>query len=384
MGGAVTGMMNGASTRAADRHAIQMVDVAAQHAEIAADLEPRVLDVLRSGQYIGGRHVAEFERDYARFVGTAHCVGVANGTDAIELALRAVGVESGDEVLVPANTFIATAEAVSRIGARPVPVDVDAEHLLLSAEAVAAARTTATRAVVPVHLYGQVAPMERIAAAADGLPIIEDAAQAQGARRNGRTAGALALAGATSLYPGKNLGAAGDAGAVTTDDDEIAERIRLLADHGSRRKYEHEAVGMNSRLDAVHAVVLTAKLRRLEEWNDRRRALAARYTELLTDAPRIGLPSTMDGNEHAWHLYVVQVAERDAVVARLADAGVHAGVHYPRPWYLSPAYRSTDAPSCPVAEAATARILSLPIHPHLTDADQERVVAALIEAVARS
>ncbi|MGP3535756.1 DegT/DnrJ/EryC1/StrS family aminotransferase [Microbacterium sp. RD1] len=364
---------------------IPLVDVAAQHAELAPELEPLILDVIRSGHLVGGPHVAAFERAYADFVGTAHGLGVANGTDAIEIALRAVGVEAGDEVLVPGNTFIATAEAASRIGARPVPVDVDPVHLLIDPDAVAAAVTPRTSAIVPVHLYGQVAPMEQLTtiAAAHGLPIVEDAAQAQGARRNGRSAGAWGLAAATSLYPGKNLGAYGDAGAITTDDAEVDARMRLAANHGSREKYVHEVVGMNSRLDAVQAAMLTVKLRHLPAWNARRREIAERYDRLIEGGEHLQLPKTMAGNEDAWHLYVIRVDDREGVRAALGRADIEAGVHYPQPWYLSPAYEHLGyrAGTCPVAEDAAARILSLPIHPHLDQAQQERVVDALHQAV---
>lgn len=365
---------------------IALVDVRAQHAEIADEVEPVVLDLLRSGQYIGGAAVDEFERAYAEMVGAAHCIGVANGTDAIEFALRAVGVGPGDEVIVPANTFIATAEAVSRIGALPVPADVDPEHLLLDPAAVATALTARTRAVVPVHLFGQVAPIDELACVLRdaGVPIVEDAAQAQGARRHGRVAGALGVIAATSLYPGKNLGGAGDGGAVTTSDEQFADHVRLYANHGSRRKYRHEIVGANSRLDAFNAVVLSVKLAKLEEWNERRRAVANRYLELLEGIEGVRLPTSMAGNEDAWHLFVVRLDDRDWVRERLAQDGIEAGVHYPQPWYLSPAYRNERiGRECPVAEDAAEHILSLPIHPHLTRDAQDRVVESLIEAVER-
>jgi len=360
---------------------VPAVDVAAQHAELADEIEPLVLDVLRSGHYVGGSHVRLFERAYAEAIGVGHCIGVGNGTDAIELALRAVDVAPGDEVIVPGNTFIATAEAVSRIGAIPVPVDVDADHLLLSPAHVADAMTERTRAIVPVHLYGQVAPVDEIVVLADahGVAVIEDAAQAQGARRHGKSAGAWGRVAATSLYPGKNLGAIGDAGAVTTDDAGLAERVRLMANHGSRVKYDHEVVGMNSRLDALHAAVLTVKLRHLPEWNDRRRALAARYTASLGDLAGVTLPGSIPGNEHVWHLYVVRVPDRAAVTAAFAAAGIEAGVHYPQPWYLSPAYAHLGhgQGTCPVTERAAPQILSLPIHPHLTAVQQDLVIETL-------
>jgi len=364
---------------------IPLVDLRAQQAEIADETEPLVLEALRGAGFIGGPHVAAFEAAYAAFLGTGHCIGVANGTDALELALRAVGVGVGDEVIMPANTFIATAEAASRIGATPVAVDVDPEHLLISPEAVAAAVTQRTRAIVPVHLFGQVAPVEALESiAADaGVPIVEDAAQSQGATRNGRKAGTLGRIAATSFYPGKNLGASGDAGAVMTDDDDLARQVRLMANHGSSVKYRHDVVGMNSRLDAIHAITLNAKLARLERWNEQRRAAAQRYADLLADVPGVRLPTSMPGNVDVWHLYVVRVAERDRVLAELNAAGVGAALHYPDPWHLTPAYASTGvAGSCPVAEGAAAEILSLPLYPHITAEQQQDVVAALTAALA--
>lgn len=366
---------------------IPLVDLKAQQAEIAAETEPLILDVLRSAWFIGGPHVAAFEADYAAFCGVRHCVGVANGTDAVELALRAVGVKPGGEVIMPANTFIATAEAASRIGAIPVPVDVDEQYLLIDPAKVAQAITPRTQAIVPVHLYGQVAPVDLLTqmAADAGVPIVEDAAQSQGATRHGRAAGSLGAIAGTSFYPGKNLGASGDAGAVTTSDAELANSVRLMGAHGSAVKYRHDVVGMNSRLDAVHAVTLAAKLRRLPEWNARRQAAAARYAELLGDVAGVRVPASMPGNSDVWHLYVVRVADRDRVLAQLNAAGVGAGLHYPDPWHLTPAYASLGyaAGTCPVAERAAGEILSLPMYPHLTDEQQRFVADRLTDAVGK-
>lgn len=361
---------------------IPLVDLAAQSAEIVDEVLPVLERVLRTASFVGGEPVREFEAGFAAYTGVSHCVGVGNGTDALELALRAAGVTAGDEVILPANTFIATAEAVSRIGASPVLVDVDPDRLLIDPLLVDKAITARTRAVVPVHLFGQVAPMEPLAdlTGAAGIALVEDAAQAQGARRAGRTAGTFGVAAATSFYPGKNLGAAGDAGAVLTDDEELATRVRVLADHGSPRKYVHDVVGFNSRLDAVQAVVLTAKLRRLEGWNRARRAAALRYAELLAELPGVRLP-VPDGpqDESAWHLFVVRVPDRDRVLARLHEAGVGAGVHYPTPIHLTGAYAHLGhgPGDFPVAEEAAGQILSLPLHAHLGEADQEMVVEVL-------
>ncbi|MCG7288112.1 DegT/DnrJ/EryC1/StrS family aminotransferase [Cellulomonas sp. ACRRI] len=365
---------------------IPLVDLAAQQAEVHAEVRAGLDEVFATTAFVGGPAVGRFEAAYAAAVGARHCVGVANGTDALELALRAVGVGTGGEVVLPVNTFVATAEAVSRIGAVPVLVDVDPVHLLVDPAAVRAAVGPRTAALVPVHLFGQVAPVEELlkTAADAGVPLVEDAAQAQGARRHGRPAGTLGIAAGTSFYPGKNLGAAGDAGAVTTDDAAVAHRVRALAAHGSTRKYRHDVVGMNSRLDTVQAVVLEAKLRRLAGWNARRRAAAARYADLLRDLPAVRPPVADPANEDVWHLYVVQVPDRDRVLAALHEAGVGAGVHYPVPLHLTGAYRhlGLGPGAFPVAEAAAGRILSLPMHPHLTAAQQERVVEVLRRAVA--
>ncbi|WP_353988188.1 DegT/DnrJ/EryC1/StrS family aminotransferase [Ruicaihuangia caeni] len=372
------------SERAAVAADIPFVDLAAQQAEIMPDIEPLVLELLRSGAFIGGAAVTDFERAYAASVGVKHCVGVANGTDALHLALRASGIGPGDEVIVPANTFIATAEAVSLAGATPVLVDVDPVHLLIDPDAVAAAVTARTRAIIPVHLYGQVAPVEALEPIAEcaGALIIEDAAQAQGAARHGRGAGSLGAIAGTSFYPGKNLGAAGDAGAVTTDDEELADRVRLIGGHGSRVKYEHETVGTNSRLDALQAIVLNAKLERLAGWNEARRAAAARYAELLAGTA-VRIPESMPGNVHVWHLYVVRVQDRARAIEALGRAGIGTGIHYPTPVHLTEAYRSLgyERGAFPVAERAAEEILSLPMFPHLTAAQQERVAEVLLGAV---
>lgn len=368
--------------------AVPLVDLVAQQADVNAEVMAALAEVFRQAAFIGGPAVAEFETAYAQFLGAGHCVGVANGTDALELALRAAGVEAGDEVILPANTFIATAEAASRIGAVPVLVDVDPDYLLIDSEAVAAAVTTRTRAIVPVHLFGQTAFVERLVpiSSACGAVIVEDAAQSQGATRFGRSAGTLGLAAGTSFYPGKNLGAAGDAGAVVTDDDGVAARVRTISSHGSLRKYEHDVVGFNSRLDAVQAVVLRAKLAKLRAWNLQRRAAAERYSSLLADVPGVQVPREAPGNVDVWHLYVVRVPDRDAVLSALQAAGIQAGVHYPVPVHLSGAYAGPGMRegSFPVAEAAAGQILSLPLFPHITEAQQERVVGALSFAVTKS
>ncbi|MGM1061220.1 DegT/DnrJ/EryC1/StrS family aminotransferase [Saccharothrix sp. Mg75] len=360
---------------------IPLVDLGAQHEQVADEVAEGWAEVLRTTAFIGGRQVAAFEAEFAAYQGVAHCVGVGNGTDALELALRALDVGPGDECVVPANTFIATAEAVARTGATPVLVDCAADTGLLDTSLVADALSPRTKALLPVHLYGQAAPVEELRAF--GVPIVEDAAQAQGARRHDVPVGGLGDLAATSFYPGKNLGAYGDGGAVLTSSASLAEAVRLLSQHGSPRKYEHTVLGFNSRLDTLQAVVLSAKLRRLEGWNAARRAAADRYTGLLAGVDGVTTPVVLDGNLPVWHLYVVRVAERDRVLKALHAAGVGAGIHYPTPVHLTGAFENLGhAPGdFPVAEAAAGEILSLPLFPEITPAQQERVVEALAEAV---
>jgi dTDP-4-amino-4,6-dideoxygalactose transaminase len=367
---------------------IPLVDLAAQHAAVAGEIAEGWRQVLARTSFIAGPQVAAFESEYAAFTGTRHCAGVANGTDAIEIALRALGVGPGDECILPANTFIATAEAVCRAGATPVLVDcADDGTYLIDTDAAGAAVTPRTRAIIPVHLYGQAAPVERLLPLAKkaGAWVVEDAAQAQGAHRAGRGAGALGHVAATSFYPGKNLGAYGDAGAVLTDSAELAARVEMIRDHGSRQKYEHDVIGVNSRLDSLQAVVLSAKLRRLAGWNEARRAAARRYGELLGGAEDIITPRVLDGNEPVWHLYVVRVPDRDRVIKELHAAGIGAGIHYPVPLHLTAALAGlghTDG-AFPVAERAAREILSLPLFPEITPVQQERVVSVLLAAVQR-
>ena len=371
---------------------IPLVDLKAAHAEIADEVAAGFERVLATTGFVGGPEVAAFEDEYARFSGVQHCVGVANGTDALELALRAVGVGRDDEVVLPANTFIATAEAVARTGARPVLVDCEPGSHLIDVHAALTAVGPLTAAVIPVHLYGQHAAVEQLTAklAGTGVHVIEDAAQCQGATRHGRAAGADGGLAATSFYPGKNLGAYGDGGAVLTDDADLAATVRALANHGGLSKYSHDLIGFNSRLDALQAVVLRAKLRRLAEWNEARRAAAERYSEFLAGLDGISLPAAQPGNEHVWHLYVIRLEafdgdreRRDALVAKLNAEGIGAGVHYPTALHRTPAfaYLGYEPGAFPHAEATAARIVSLPLHPHITAAQQERVVEALAAAL---
>lgn len=368
---------------------VPFVDLGWQHRHVAEEVAAGFASVMEATSFIDGPDVARFETMFADFVGAAYCVGVANGTDAIELALRAAGIGAGSRVVLPANTFIATAEAVARAGAVPVLVDCDDEHLLIDTDAAAEAIEGGVRAVIGVHLYGQMAPLDRLVdvATESGVLLFEDAAQAQGATRNGAAIGSLGVAAATSFYPGKNLGAYGDAGAVVTSDPGIAEVLRALRNHGSARRYYHDHLGMNARLDTLQAVVLAAKLPHLEEWNRLRRDAADRYASLLADVEGVRLPSVMEGNEHVWHLYVVgidpDVAPRDEVLARLQASGVGAAIHYPVPVHLHGGFDwlGHRPGSFPVAEAAAGRILSLPMFPGITEAQQEQVAESLLAAL---
>ncbi|HKH43099.1 MAG TPA: DegT/DnrJ/EryC1/StrS family aminotransferase [Thermoanaerobaculia bacterium] len=363
---------------------IPLVDLKAQHAEVAGEVTRGMARVMDETSFILGPAVREFEEAFACFCEVPHCLGVGSGTDALEFIVRALGLAPGDEVLVPANTFIATALGVLRAGPSPVLVDCDEDHLM-DPRQVEAKITPRTRAILPVHLYGQMAHMEALAeiAAARGLLVLEDAAQCQGARRHGRPAGHFGAAAAVSFYPGKNLGAYGDAGAVLTTSDEIATRIRHLRNWGSERKYHHPEIGFNSRLDTLQAVVLSAKLARLDAWNEARRQAAARYGRLLADFPGVETPRTLPGNEHVWHLYVVRVPRRDQVLERLQAEGIGAGIHYPVPLHLHGAlsHLGHHRGDFPIAEKAAAEILSLPLFPHITGEQQERVVEALRRAL---
>ena len=364
---------------------IPLVDLKAQHEQVRDDVQKGWDAVLARTAFVLGDEVTEFERSFADCSGVRHCIGVANGTDALELALRAVDIGPGDEVVVPANTFIASALAVARAGATPVFVDVDPDTHLVDVDRVAAAVTPRTRAVMPVDLYGQVAPMADLQSIAGehGLVVVEDAAQAQGARQGDRTAGSFGRVAGTSFYPGKNLGAYGDAGAVLTDDDAIADRVRALRNYGSEVKYHHPETGFNSRLDTLQAVVLSAKLRRLAAWNEQRRQAAARYDQLLDDLEEVTTPITLAGNEHVWHLYVVRVPDRDDVLASLHEAGVGAGIHYPVPVHLQGAFAHLGygPGTFPVTEQAASEIVSLPMYAEITPEQQEYVVDALRKAL---
>lgn len=366
---------------------IPLLDLGRLHAAVADEVERGFARVLAAQRFVGGPEVEEFERAFARFAGVAHCVGVGNGTDALELALRASGVAAGDEVIVPANSFVATALAVMRAGAKPVVVDCEPIAHALDVGAVEERIGDRTRAIVPVHLFGQLVPLEELApiATRHGVAIVEDAAQVHGARRHGWMSGAHGRAAATSFHPSKNLGAWGDAGAVLTNDAAVARKVRGLRNYGGEQRYDHPEPGFNSRLDALQAVVLGVKLERLAAWNAARAAAAARYDELLAGEPRVRRPACLPGNEHVWHLYVVRVPARDAVRARLDERGIETGIHYPVPLHLTGALASLGhrRGDFPVAEALAGEILSLPLFPGICEAEQERVVRELRTALDR-
>jgi len=364
--------------------AVPFLDLAPGVAELRGELDVAWRRVLEGGRWILGPELEAFEQAFAAFVGVGHAVGVGSGLDALEIALRAHGVGPGDEVLVPAATFVATWMAVTRAGATPVGVDVDPDTLQLDPAAAAAAVGPRTAAIVPVHLHGHPADHDALAAIAcrSRLLLLEDAAQAHGARWRGRRCGALGDAAAFSFYPGKNLGGLGDGGAITTDDAAVAARARRLRNYGSTERYHHDEVAGNSRLDPLQAALLAAKLPRLDAWNARRAAVAARYREALADLPGLRLPVVADGADPAWHLFVVRHPQRDALQRRLAAAGIETLIHYPVPPHRSGAYAGTAAAAArhPVAEDAAAAVLSLPIGPHLTEAQVERVIDAVRSA----
>ena len=362
---------------------VPFLDLKSPYLELKEELDSAYLHVMDSGWYVLGREVSSFEEEFAAYCEAGHCVGVANGLDALHLILRAYGIGEGDEVIVPANTYIATWLAVSYSGAKPVPVEPDERTYNLNPELIERAVTTRTRAIVAVHLYGQPADMDGINAVASrhGLKVIEDAAQAHGARYKGRRAGSLGDAAGFSFYPGKNLGAAGDGGAVTTNDAGLADRIRVLRNYGSRVKYHNEVKGFNSRLDELQAALLRVKLSRLDEWNDRRGALAARYQEVLESVPELVPPFIPAWAEPVWHLFVVRHPRRDALQQQLADAGIGTLIHYPVPPHLSQAYSGEgwSPGDFPVTEAMAAEILSLPMGPHLEGYQLDEVVESLLE-----
>jgi dTDP-4-amino-4,6-dideoxygalactose transaminase len=358
---------------------VPFVDLQSQFHELRGEIVPRITQVMEDASFILGPDVARFEANFAAYVGTRHCVGVESGTAALLLALEALNIGPGDEVIIPANTYIASALAVSALGALPVLVDVDANYLIDPAR-LDDALTPRTKAIMPVHLYGQAVPMDPIAEFAERheLHVLEDACQAHGARHDGRHVGSFGDAGAFSFYPGKNLGAYGDGGAIVTNDAELADRLRLLRDFGQRKKYEHIVKGGNCRLDSIQAAVLDVKLAHLDGWNEARRRHAAAYDARLE---RIGIkpPPRIHGEGDVYHLYVVELEHRDGVAAELRERGIATGIHYPIPIHLQPAYADLGlGPGAfPRTEQSARRLLSLPMFPELTDEQIDLVVDAL-------
>jgi len=359
---------------------VPFVDLKAQYQTIKPEIDAAIASVFENTNFILGPQVERFEKAFAEYIGSAFCVGVNSGTAALQLALMACGIGAGDEVIVPSFTFFATAETVSVLGAVPVFVDVDPVSYTITAAEIEKAITPRTRAIIPVHLYGQAVDLDPIRALADKhkLHVIEDAAQAHGAEYKGRRVGGLGTAGCFSFYPSKNLGSYGEAGAVVTNDEDLARQLRLLRQHGQTSKYAHAVVGYNFRLEELQAAVLNVKLAHLDKWNNGRRERAARYNELLSDTELV-LPREMEYARHVYHVYAVQCDNRNELQNRLAAKGIQSGVHYPIPIHLQPAYTSLGckAGDLPVTERLSERVLSLPLFAELTDAQQQAVVNAI-------
>jgi dTDP-4-amino-4,6-dideoxygalactose transaminase len=364
---------------------VAFVDLYAQHRDIEEELVEVFRRVLKKSSFILGPEVVAFEQAFAQYVGAKECLAVNNGTTALQLVLEALEIGPGDEVITVANTFIATAEAISAVGARPVFVDADPVSYTMDPQLVEAAITPKTKALLPVHLYGQSVDLDALMTIAKrhNLYLVEDACQAHGATYKGKRVGAFGIAGCFSFYPGKNLGALGEGGGVVTNDPVFAQKMRMLRDHGSVKKYEHNVPGFNFRLEGLQGGFLNVKLKKLDGWNARRREIAKRYQELLGDAP-ITLPSEMGWGEHVYHLYVIQADDREALKQALNDAGIETGLHYPVPLHLQVAYKDLgyEKGAFPVSEHLSSHILSLPMHPFMTDAEVERVANVVLESLA--
>lgn len=366
---------------------IPFLDLKAHQESARPEILKKFGDIIDRVAFVSGNYVANFEETFARYCGVKYCVAVNNGTSAIYVALRAFGVGPGDEVIVPVNTFIATAEAVSMVGAKPVFADINPDTYTIDITDVRRKMTERTKAIIPVHLYGQCAAMGDINGLAreHGVAVIEDSAQAHGAAQQGRRSGSLGTIGAFSFYPGKNLGAWGEGGAVTTDSEQIALAIKLLRNHGSLRDhstirdYQHELIGGNFRMSEFQGAVLETELPQLEAWNEKRRGHSARYCSLLQNSQYITLPAVMVGNMPVWHLFVIQAEKRDQLRAHLQEQGIQTGIHYPAPLHLTPAYKHLGyyRGDFPVAERVQRRILSLPMYPELSPDDVDYVCAAV-------
>ncbi len=365
---------------------VPFLDLKAHHAPHRAEFDQAIGEVIDSGAFAGGPVVAEFESEFAAFCGTRHASGVGNGTDALWLALLACGIGPGDEVITVPNTFMATAEAITYAGAKPVFIDVDERTYTMDPNLLEGARTPRTRAIIPVHLFGQVADMDPILSFGrkHGLFVIEDAAQAHGAEYKGHKAGSIGDVGCFSFYPGKNLGAFGEAGAVVTSDDKLQEKIRILREHGQVRKYYHSMVGWNCRMDGIQAAILRIKLRYLDQGNQRRRTHASHYSRLFQGLEEVGLPFEADYGRHVFHIYPIRVPERSEIMRLLQEKGIGCGVHYPVPIHLQEAYRGLGygEDAFPVSERTCAEFISLPMFPELTERQVQLVVESVREALA--
>ncbi|MFH1313605.1 MAG: DegT/DnrJ/EryC1/StrS family aminotransferase [Candidatus Eisenbacteria bacterium] len=363
---------------------VPFVDLKAQYAAMKEEVNASIMEVVENTAFVGGKYVDQFEKEFAAFCGRKYAVGMSSGTTALQLALLGLGVEPGDEVITAANTFIATTEAITHARCSVRLVDADARSFNIDPTLIEAAITERTRVLIPVHLYGQTADMDAIMEIAKrhDLLVLEDAAQAQGAGYKGKMAGSLGDAGSFSFYPAKNLGAYGDAGIVVTDDKAVADRIRLLSNHGRRSATDHSVEGFNERLDGIQAAVLSTKLPRLKKWNDMRREAAGRYNKLLSDLDVV-TPEEMPYAKHIYHLYVIRVRERDRVREAMAEKGVGCGMHYPIPIHLLDAYKrlGKGAGSYPVTEKVASEILSLPMFPEITAEQQEYVAQSLAEVL---
>lgn len=366
---------------------IPFVDLVGQYRRYKDELDAAIKNTIENASFIGGPANGRFEEAFAKYCGVKHCVGVANGTDALYLILRAFGIGKGDEVILPVNTFIATAEAVTMAGARPVFADVDDKTALIDPQSLEAAITEKTKVLMPVHLYGQLADMRAISAIAakKNLIVIEDSAQAHGAEMDGKRAGSFGRATGFSFYPGKNLGAYGDAGALVTNDTALADKARRTANHGRAEKFGHEFPGVNSRLDGLQAAILEVKLKYLDTWISERRRAAKRYDELLKDIPGVVLPVSREEKAHVYHLYVVRVKDRDGLKKHFGERNIQCGIHYPTPLHLLPAYADLGYKEgrFPVAEKMAPEIISLPMSPEITEEQQHRVAQAIKEFVSR-
>ena len=363
---------------------VPFLNLQAHHQPIRAELDAAIAQVIDSGAFAGGPFVASFERDFAAYCGARFAVGVGNGTDALWLTLLALGIGPRDEVITVPSTFMATAEAISFTGARPVFVDIDEQTYTLDHTLLEKAITPLTKAIIPVHLFGQMADLSPILqiASENGIPVVEDACQAHGACYKGSKAGTMGIAGSFSFYPGKNLGALGEAGAVVTSHPQLEAKIKVLRDHGQARKYFHSHIGWNARMDGIQGAVLSVKLKRLDEANERRRAHARLYDQLLGGFEEVMTPFTAPYNDHVYHIYAVRVQDRDQVLQALADKGISCAIHYPVPVHLQEAYRSLgySLGSFPVAEKCAAEFLSLPMYPELSNEQIHYVADELISA----